>query len=121
MSSFPIEGTITGTPFTDPTSGTVRGSRLPDSGTVHGSDNGRVHGSESGRVHGSSSGTLAGETAESPQSEAIAELSTLISSLSSLATQAQGLPLSPPSLPGLPQSGYQPQSTDYTQFAGDAE
>jgi hypothetical protein len=121
MSSAPIEGTITAAPFNDPTSGTLHGSRLHGSGTVHGSSSGTVHGSNSGSLHGSSSGTVEGETAESPQNEAIAELSTLIASLSSLATQAQGLPLSPPSLPGLPQSGYQPQSTDYSQFVGGAE
>jgi hypothetical protein len=50
----------------------------------------------------------------------VAELGQLISSLGSLSAQAQSLPLTPPSLPGLPQGGYRPQSTDYTQLIGDA-
>ncbi len=64
-------------------------------------------------------GTVSG-AGDSPESSAIAELNGLISSLGSLSAQAQNLPLSPPTLPGLPQGGYQPQSTDYTQFVDDS-
>jgi hypothetical protein len=56
----------------------------------------------------------------SPESAAVAELGSLISQLGSLSQQAQSLPLTPPSLPGLPQGGYRPQATDYTQLIGDA-
>ncbi len=70
---------------------------------------------------GTLSATPPNETpAESPESSAIAELSSLISSLGSLSAQAQNLPLTPPSLPGLPQNGgYQTQPTDYMQFVDD--
>jgi hypothetical protein len=45
----------------------------------------------------------------------------LISSLGSLSAQAQSLPLSPPVLPGLPQTqNSKPQATDYTQFGEDS-
>lgn len=54
------------------------------------------------------------------QSSAIAEVGNLISSLGTLSAQAQNLPLSPPTLPGLPQQGYRPQATDYTQFSDDS-
>jgi hypothetical protein len=96
MSSLPIEGTISAKPFAPLRQGTIDGSPPPVSGRI------------------------SGGSADSPQSAAIAELGTLISSLGSLSAQAQSLPLSPPSLPGLPQGGYQPASTDYTQFCDDA-
>jgi hypothetical protein len=39
----------------------------------------------------------------------------------SLSSQAQSLPLSAPTLPGLPQGqSYRPQATDYTQLADDS-
>ena len=104
MSSVPtiLEGTLSGTSFHGPISGGgVRGSH-----EAHG----HVHGS-----HGPRSGSLRGDGAESPEAAAVAELGGLISSLGSLAAQAQSLPLSPPDLPGLPQSqGYRPQVTDYS-------
>ena len=57
---------------------------------------------------------------ESPESSAVAELGNLISSIGTLSAQAQNLPLSPPALPGLPQTpGYQPQATDYMQLVSD--
>jgi hypothetical protein len=94
MSSLPpIEGSVSAKPLI-PLSGTVRGAYQ--------------------------SGTVSGETGDSPENAALAELSGLISSLGSLSAQAQSLPLSPPTLPGLPQGGYRPQSTDYTQFADDS-
>ena len=34
--------------------------------------------------------------------------------------QAQSLPLTPPTLPGLPQQNYRPQATDYTQFVDES-
>lgn len=107
MSSLPIEGTLSAKPFAN-IAGSLSGSlEAPKSGTLHGSV---------GQL-----GTLAGDASESPQSSAIAELGSLISSLGSLSAQAQSLPLSPPTLPGLPQGGYKPQATDYTQFAEDAD
>ncbi len=94
MSSLPpIEGSIAAKPFV-PLSGTVRGA--------------------------SQAATISGDAGESPESAALAELNGLISSLGSLSAQAQSLPLSPPTLPGLPQGGYRPQSTDYTQFVDDS-
>jgi hypothetical protein len=100
-----IEGTISAKPFENPISGTLSGPpESPKTGTVRGST-------------GPFAGTIAGDSSESPENSAIAELGTLISSLSSLSAQAQSLPLSAPVLPALPQSqGYQPQPTDYTQF-----
>ena len=68
------------------------------------------------------SGSITGDLGESPESTAVAELSGLISTIGSLSAQAQSLPLSPPSLPGIPQnSGYRPQTTDYLQFAEGAD
>jgi len=65
--------------------------------------------------------TVSGDTPDSPETVAAAELNGLISSLGSLSAQAQSLPLSPPTLPGLPQGqSYRPQATDYTQFADDS-
>ncbi len=58
---------------------------------------------------------------DSPENAAIAELSQLISSLGALSSQAQSLPLSPPTPQQLPQQpSYQPQVTDYSQFGSDA-
>jgi hypothetical protein len=72
---------------------------------------------------GSATGTLSSNpfaSDESAANSAVAELGNLISSLGSLSSQAQGLPLSAPTLPGLPQqSGYQPGVTDYMQFTSD--
>lgn len=95
MSSLPpIEGSVAAKPFA-PLSGTVRGA--------------------------CQAGTVSGDTGDSPESAALAELNGLISSLGSLSAQAQSLPLSPPTLPGLPQGqNYRPQTTDYTQFADDS-
>jgi hypothetical protein len=101
-----IEGTISGKPY-------------------HSTPTGRLHDPEecrSGTIHGSAAvpkGKLDpgfGETSDS----AAAELNGLISSLGSLAAQAQTLPMSPPTLPALPQGGYRPQPTDYAQFSDDA-
>ena len=62
-----------------------------------------------------------GDVSDSPENSAVAELSGLISSLGSLSSQAQSLPLSAPTLPGLPQGqSYRPQATDYTQLADDS-
>lgn len=97
MSSLPIEGTISAKPFSN------------------------IAGSISAGVGHRSSGSISAPAAESPQNCAVAELGNLISSLGALSAQAQTLPLTPPTLPGLPQGGYQPQPTDYLQFAQDAE
>ena len=97
MSSLqPIEGTLSAKPFAAMASGTLHGAPCPRTGTI------------------------SGESADSPESSAIAELGNLISSLGSLSSQAQSLPLSPPTLPGLPQGGYRPQATDYTQLSDDS-
>jgi hypothetical protein len=113
------EGTISARPFHDEHSGRIGGSHdrritgsgeTGKSGTLHGCD-------KSGTLRGSSGtrgGSLRGDSKESPESSATAEVNALISSLGSLSNQAQSLPLSPPTLPGLPQSqGYQPQPVDY--------
>jgi hypothetical protein len=66
-------------------------------------------------------GPIEGDGGDGPQSSAIAEVGNLISSLGSLSAQAQSLPLSPPTLPGISQGqSYRPQATDYTQFNGDS-
>lgn len=89
-----LEGSVAAKPFV-PQSGTVRG--CPPAGTI------------------------SGDGADSPETAAVAELNGLISSIGSLSAQAQSLPLSPPTLPGLPQGqSYRPQATDYTQFADDS-
>jgi hypothetical protein len=112
VSTLPIDGTISAKPFSNPISGTVCGSTESQrSGTVRGNSNGTIRGSSHGSVEGD---------ADSPESSAVAELSGLISSLGSLSAQAQSLPLSPPTLPGLPQGGYQPQATDYMQLSEDS-
>lgn len=98
MSSLPpIEGTVTARPC-HPTHGTVSASpNAPRSGTLRAPcDRGSVSG------------------------DAIANIGDLISSLGSLSAQAQNLPLTPPSLPGLPQQSYRPQATDYTQFVDES-
>jgi hypothetical protein len=121
------EGTISARPFHSEEHGSIGGSRdhriggsrnhridgLRESGkcgTMHGCD-------RSGMLHGSSGargGSLRGDSSESPENAAMAEVNGLISSLGSLSSQAQSLPLTPPTLPGLPQSqGYQPQPLDY--------
>jgi len=94
-----LEGTVCAKPF------------FPKNGTVRGA-------SPAGAV--SSGIGVSGDVGGSAESEALAELNGLISSIGSLSTQAQSLPLSPPTLPGLPQGGYRPQATDYTQFADDS-
>lgn len=96
MSSLPIEGTISVKPFTN------------------------IGGSISAPVN-RIAGSVSGESSDSPENSAIAEMSTLINSLGTLSAQAQGMPLSPPTLPGLPQGGYRPQATDYLQFAQDTD
>ena len=65
-------------------------------------------------------GSLQSGGSETPESAAIAELNGLISALSTLSAQAQGLPISAPTLPNVQQGGYQPQLTDYAQFGEDA-
>ncbi len=101
MSSLPIDGTISAKPFTQPISGTIRGN-------------------SGGTISAPAAGSIEGD-GDSAESSAVAELSGLISSLGSLSAQAQSLPLSPPTLPGLPQNqGYQPQATDYMQLSEDS-
>ena len=131
------EGTVSVRPFHSEQSGRIGGSHdhriagahaggksgtlhgCDKSGTLHGCDkSGTLHGCDkSGMLHGSRGsrgGALRGESSESPENAAMAEVNALISSLGSLSSQAQSLPLSPPTLPGLPQSqGYQPQPLDY--------
>ncbi len=111
MSFLPsIDGTLSAKPFAQMRTGEL-------SGTPESRRSGTVCGGSSGSI----SAPLSGDSNESAESAAIAELGTLISSLGSLSAQAQSLPLSPPTLPGLPQSqGYQPQATDYTQFNDDS-
>ena len=102
MSSLPVEGTISARPH-----------------HVHHHEHLRHH----GQVRGTPplrSGTISADANDSAETAAVAELGTLLSSVGSLSAQAQGLPLTPPSLPGLPQGGYKPQATDYTQIIGDA-
>jgi hypothetical protein len=111
VSTLPIEGTISAKPFSNPIHGTVCGS--PES-----HNSGTVRGSSSGTVRGPLTGSLDGDP-DSPENSAVAEVNGLISSLGSLSSQAQSLPLSPPTLPGLPQGGYQPQATDYMQLSED--
>lgn len=106
----PVEGTLSAKPFANTIAGDLNAARGP-----------RASGTVCRGGSGSISAPLSGDSNESAESAAIAELSTLISSLGSLSAQAQSLPLSPPTLPGLPQSqGYQPQATDYTQFNDDS-
>lgn len=83
-----------------------------------------IAGTVTGALESPKAGTLLAPVANavggSLQSSAIAEVGNLISSLGTLSAQAQNLPLSPPTLPGLPQQGYRPQATDYTQFSDDS-
>lgn len=104
MSSLPIERTISAKPYHN-----IGGSISAPAGGSLSAPVGRV------------AGSISAETAESPQTSASAELSNLIASLGTLSAQAQTMPLSPPTLPGLPQSGYKAQQTDYMQFASDAD
>lgn len=103
------QGSLSVKPFEHASSGRIAGvSEHERSGELHGPRGVR------GGIHPDSD-------SDSPASAAAAEIGNLISSLGSLSSQAQSLPLSPPSLPGLPQNpGYQPATTDYTQFVGDA-
>jgi hypothetical protein len=113
------EGTISAKPFHDEHSGRIGGShdhRITGSGESGRS--GSLHGCDkSGMLRGSTGtrgGALRGESRESPESSATAEVNALISSLGSLSNQAQSLPLMAPTLPSLPQGqGYQPQPIDY--------
>jgi hypothetical protein len=113
------EGTISARPLHGEHSGRIGGShdrRVTGSG--EGDRSGKLHGCDkSGMLHGSGGtggGSLHGDSRESLESSATAEVNALISSLGSLSNQAQSLPLTPPTLPGLPQSqGYQPQPLDY--------
>lgn len=92
-------------------------------------DGGRVSGAHEphhrGKVHSAPpqlSSPLQSEADPSTQNAAVAEIANLIASLESLSTQAQNLPLSPPSpAQAGPARGYRPQTTDYTQLAGDAQ
>ena len=92
---------------------------------IDGSLAGRVFGNGlSGSIAGSPplTGSLAGNSNESAANSAVAELSGLISSLGALSSQAQSLPLSPPTLPGAQQPpSYMPQSTDYLGFAENSD
>lgn len=109
MSSLPIEGTISARPH-------------PVHHHEHVRHHGQIRGTpplRSGTIS-AGSGTISADPNDSAESSAVAELGTLLSSVGSLSAQAQGLPLTPPSLPGLPQGGYKPQATDYTQIIGDA-
>jgi hypothetical protein len=101
--------------FLPPTEGTI--ASQPFGNTIAAG----VHGAyRTGSIAGSPSAPLPGGV-ESAEGSALAELSSLISALGSLSAQAQSLPLSPPTLPGLPQNqAYQPQATDYTQFSDDS-
>jgi hypothetical protein len=118
--SFPIEGTISAKPFHDNNSGTIHGSvGRRETGSIHGS----IEHRETGTIHGSvgRNGSLSADVGESPENSAVAEVGNLISSLGTLSAQAQMLPLTAPTLPGLPQGGYQAQPTDYMQLAQDAD
>ena len=95
------EGTISAKPLEHAHTGRVGGSGNHEHGRLH----------TGGGLH---RGLFPGESGESPVAAAQAELGNLIASLGSLSSQAQSQPLSPPTLPGLPQSqGYQPQPVDY--------
>jgi hypothetical protein len=113
------EGTISARPFHDENRGRIGGSHDRHiTGSAESGRNGTLHGcGKSGTLHGSigtRGGSLRGDSRESPESAASAEVNSLISSLGSLSNQAQSLPLIPPTLPGLPQTqSYQPQPVDY--------
>jgi hypothetical protein len=117
-------GHITGKSYEHTGSGRIGGSneRCPVSGSEHGRISGTCESGRSGKLHGSGGthgGSLKGQDQESLETAALSEIENLIASLGSLSGQAQSLPLTPPTLPGLPQgSGYQPQALDYS-FEGD--
>jgi hypothetical protein len=101
----PIEGTIS-----------APVSRSEDSGRI--SRPVEHHHHHHGALRGAPPpGELEPGAPETPESAAIAELNGLIATLSSLSSQAQSLPMQPPAFQGLPQGGYKPQRTDYTQFS----
>ena len=111
MSSLPpIDGSLAGRDFGNGLSGSIAGSlQAPQSGTLSG-------------LNTPLTGSLAGNSNESAANSAVAELSGLISSLGALSSQAQSLPLSPPTLPGAQQPpSYMPQSTDYLGFAENSD
>jgi hypothetical protein len=59
-------------------------------------------------------------TGESPQSTAVAESSATIASVGALRGVAQSLPLTPPTLAGVPHArAYHPQATDYLALLRD--
>ncbi len=104
MTLTPIhEGTLSARPVERPRNGELHGGQL----------HGRAGGP--GKLQSGGGRSLHGEGEESPQLSAQAEINNLVSSLGSLASQAGTMPLSPPTIPGLPQNAnYQPQPTDYT-------
>jgi len=106
----PIDGTLAARGFENGLSGTIAGSlEAPQSGTLSG-------------LNAPLTGSLAGNSSESAENSAVAELSGLISSLGALSAQAGSLPLSPPTLPGAQQPpSYMPQSTDYLGFAENSD
>ncbi|HLY02386.1 MAG TPA: hypothetical protein VKR56_07795 [Candidatus Cybelea sp.] len=112
------EGTISARPLHSEQRGRLDGREHRVTGSHEIEKSGMLHGCDKGgMLHGSSGShgrSLRGESSESPEKAAMAEVNGLISSLGSLSNQAQSLPLSPPTLPGLPQNqGYQPQPLDY--------
>ncbi|HEY2555160.1 MAG TPA: hypothetical protein VGI15_07910, partial [Candidatus Cybelea sp.] len=101
------EGTISAKPFAHPDHGRIGGSHDHDRGRISGShdhehvggshDRGRIsgtHGHHSGGIRGKSGagGKIGGDLGESPADDAMAEIGNLITSLSSLSSQAQSLP-----------------------------
>jgi hypothetical protein len=105
-----LEGTLSAKAFDN----TIAGTR---SGSIESCKSGMLR----GLAGGGSIGSPAQDSAESPEGTAAADVGNLISSLGSLSAQAQSLPLSPPTLPGLPQGqGYHPSATDYMQFADES-
>jgi hypothetical protein len=102
-----VHGTITAPPRPQPLHGTLTAPPEPPAGTLTATPR---------AVPVSSSG----QAPELPEDSAVAELSGLISSLGALSTQAASLPLTPPTLPGLPQQNYQRQATDYMQLSDDS-
>lgn len=117
MSISSIHGTLSAQPYGNTLSAPP--CDCDDHGTLSAPANGARSGTLSAPI--SQNGSLSAPAAEAPEDSTVAELSGLISSLNTLSSQAQSLPLtlSAPTLPGLPQQNYQPQATDYTQLAGD--
>jgi hypothetical protein len=96
-------------------------SPLPIDGAISAKPLADIAGSMSAPV-GRLAGSMSADAGESPENSAVAELSNLIASLGTLSAQAQTLPLTPPTLPGAQQPpSYQPQATDYLQFAQDSD